>query len=185
MEIPLQVTFRGMAPSPAVETRVREMGRRLDRFRNRITSCRVVIEAPHRHHHKGRLFTVSIAVTYPGGEIVANRGKRFDHAHEDVYVAARDAFNAIQRQLKDDARIQRGATKIHAAPFLGTVARLFQDHGFAETSEGDIYFHRAAVTGSTFDALEVGMRVRLVLAENESEHGAQASTVARWNQSAP
>ena len=124
MGMPLQITFRGMEPSPAVETRVREMVQRLDRHQDRITSCRVVIEARHRRHYKGKLYTVAVDVTYPGGEVVANRGKRFDHAHEDVYVAIRDAFNAVRRKLKDDTRIRRGNTKTHADPFLGTVVKL-------------------------------------------------------------
>ncbi len=185
MGMPLQITFRGMEPSPTVETRVQEMVQRLDRHQDRITSCRVVIEAPHRRHHKGKLYTVAIDVTYPGGEVVANRGKRFDHAHEDVYVAIRDAFNAVRRKLKDDTRIRRGNTKAHADPFLGTVVKLLPDHGFAETAQGEVYFHREAVAGGGFEVLAVGARVRLVLAENESEHGSQASTVIRWNHEAP
>ncbi len=117
--------------------------------------------------------------------IVANRGKRFDHAHEDVYVAIRDAFNAVRRKLKDDTRIRRGNTKAHADPFLGTVVKLLPDHGFAETAQGEVYFHREAVAGGGFEGLEAGTRVRLVLAENESEHGLQASTVTRWSHEAP
>ena len=124
-------------------------------------------------------------MTYPGGEAVANRGKRFDHAHEDVYVAMRDAFNAVRRKLGDDARIRRGDIKTHADPFLGTVVKLFSDHGFAETAQGEVYFHREAVTGSGFEALVAGSKVRLVLAENESVHGLQASTVTRWSHEAP
>ncbi len=185
MEIPVQVTFRGMDPSPAVEARAREMAERLKRHRDRITSCRVVIEAPHRHHHKGKLYTVAIDVTYPGGEVVANRGKRFDHSHEDVYVAIRDAFKAMRRRLDEGARIRRGDIKSHDAPFLGTVTKLFPDYGFAETMQGDVYFHREAVTGAGFEALEIGNRVRLVLAENESEHGLQASTVSQWGHETP
>ncbi len=185
MQIPLQVTFRGMEPSPAVETRVREMAQRLDRYRDRITSCRVVVEAPHRHHHKGKLYTVAVDVTYPGGEVVVNRGRRFDHGHEDVYVAMRDAFNAVRRRLQDDTRIRRGDTKVHEEPFLGSVVKLFPDHGFAETTQGEVYFHREAVAGGGFEGLEVGARIRLVLAENESEHGLQASTVTRWSHEAP
>jgi len=50
-------------------------------------------------------------LTVPGAELVANHTQ-----HEDVYVAIRDAFDAMSRQLEDYARKQRGEVKTHAAP---------------------------------------------------------------------
>lgn len=104
MQIPVQITFRDMEPSPAIEERVRERAAKLERFFDRITSCRVVIEEPHLHQHKGKLFHVRIDITVPGNELVANRNPSNNHGHEDVYVAIRDAFNAAERQLEDHAR---------------------------------------------------------------------------------
>ena len=63
MQITPEVTFRQMAPSPAVEARIQEHLTRLDRFHNRIMSCRVVVEAPHRQHRKGNLYTRISQVT--------------------------------------------------------------------------------------------------------------------------
>ncbi len=37
------------------------------------------------------------------------------HVHEDVYVALRDAFGAMERQLKEFVARQRGEAKAHAA----------------------------------------------------------------------
>ncbi len=106
MQIPLQVTFRDMPQSEAIETRVREKADKLNRYYDRIMGCRVVIEMPQRHKHQGKLHSVRIDLTVPGAELVAN------HAlHEDVYVAIRDAFGAITRQLEDFARRQRGEVK--------------------------------------------------------------------------
>jgi ribosomal subunit interface protein len=107
MELPLQITFRGMPPSEAVEARVREKAAKLERFHGRITSCHVTIEAPHHHQTKGNLLRVLVDVTVPGGELIANRNGKQNPAHEDVYVALRDAFDAITRQLEDHARQQR------------------------------------------------------------------------------
>lgn len=45
MQIPLQITFRNMDPSPAMEAIVREKAAKLDRFFERIVSCDVTIEA--------------------------------------------------------------------------------------------------------------------------------------------
>ena len=120
MNIPLKITFRNMPPSKAIEDNVREKAAKLDSFSDRIMSCRVIVEAPHRHHHKGKAYEVRIDLTVPGAELVINRApKRLaaaklelasdekalaeSHepskhaAHEDVYVAIRDAFNAAVR----------------------------------------------------------------------------------------
>ncbi len=174
------VTFRQMAPSPAVEGRVREKIAALERFHPRITSCRVVVEKEQRRHHKGDLFRVRIDIGVPGREIVVDRTGPKDHAHEDVYVALRDAFDAAARQLEDDVRARRGDVKRHEAPVHGHVVRLVPeaDHGFIRTSDGEeVYFHRHSVVDGAFDRLRVGSEVRLVVAEREGEQGYQASTV--------
>jgi ribosomal subunit interface protein len=111
MQIPLQVTFRDMEHSDAVETRIREKAEKLQRYYDKIMGCRVVIEMPQRHKHQGKLHSVRIDLTVPGAELVANHTQ-----HEDVYVAIRDAFDAMSRQLEDFARKQRGEVKTHAAP---------------------------------------------------------------------
>lgn len=111
MQIPLQVTFRDMEHSDAVETRIREKAEKLQRYYDRIMGCRVVVEMPQRHKHQGKLHSVRIDLTVPGAELVANHTQ-----HEDVYVAIRDAFDAMSRQLEDYARKQRGEVKTHATP---------------------------------------------------------------------
>ncbi|MCC7484672.1 MAG: ribosome-associated translation inhibitor RaiA [Burkholderiales bacterium] len=116
METPLQITFRGLTHSDAVETRIRERADRLERYYDRIIGCRVVVEELHQHHRKGNHFHVRVDVTVPGTEIVANREPDANHAYTDVYVAIRDAFDAVGRQLEDYARRQDGCVKTHASP---------------------------------------------------------------------
>jgi len=179
LEIPLHISFRGMAPPQNIKERIEERVGRLERFFDRITSCRVVVSAPHRHHHKGKLYHVAISLGVPGGELVVNRDPAGKHAHEDVYVALRDAFNALQRQLRDHVRRKRGDTKTHEAPPHGRIARLFDGYGFIETPDGrEIYFHRNSVTNDSFDRLAAGAEVRFVAMDGESEKGPQASTVS-------
>lgn len=107
----VQITFRGIPSSAAIEAKVRERAAKLERLYPRITSCRVAIETPHAHHHKGKLFHVRIDLTVPQHELVVSRDPAMNHAHEDVYVAIRDAFEAAERQLEDFARKQRGEVK--------------------------------------------------------------------------
>lgn len=176
MQIPVQITFRGMQTSPTLDSRIREKAAKLDSLYDRITSCRVVVEAPHRHHHKGRLYLVRIDMTVPGAELVVNTEHRRNHAHEDVYVAIRDAFGALRRQLEDHIRERRGEIKTHETPPHGLIASLFPDHGFIATqSRGEIYFHRNSVVGDKFDELDKGSEVRFTAVDGEN--GLQASTV--------
>lgn len=111
MQIPLQITLKDMPQSDAVESRIREKADKLSRFHDKIISCRVVVESPQRHRHQGKLYSVHIDLSVPGAELVANRAQ-----DEDVYVAIRDAFDAIIRQLEDFSRRQRGDVKSHSAP---------------------------------------------------------------------
>ncbi len=115
MQLPLQITFHNMAPSPLLETCVREHAAKLERFHGRIMACHVVFDAPHRHHRKGKLYTVRIDLTVAGGELAVRHAKPADHAHEDPEVAVRDAFDAIRRELEDYARRRRQDVKTHTA----------------------------------------------------------------------
>ncbi|HKJ10602.1 MAG: HPF/RaiA family ribosome-associated protein [Gammaproteobacteria bacterium] len=178
MQLPLQITFRDIPPSDAVEARVRQMAEKLDRMHERIMGCRVIIEAPHQHHHKGKHYHVRVEVTVPDGEVVASREAHDRRSHEDAYVAIRDAFNAAQRQLQDYARRRRGAVKYHETPPHGRVLELYpeMDYGKIRTPDGrDVYFHRNSVLDGDFGALEVGVAVRF--SEEMGDQGPQASTV--------
>jgi len=111
MQIPLEITLRDIPDSPAVEQRLREKASKLERFHSRIMSCRITIESPQHRKHQGKLYSVHIDVkTADGGELVANRNE-----NEDVYIAIRDAFDAVARQLEDYNRIRRGDVKTHAS----------------------------------------------------------------------
>ncbi|TNF39031.1 MAG: ribosome-associated translation inhibitor RaiA, partial [Gammaproteobacteria bacterium] len=73
MQQPLQITFRDIPYSDALEADIREKAAKLDQFYDHIMSCRVVVELPHGHHHKGKLYHVTIDITVPGEELVVNR----------------------------------------------------------------------------------------------------------------
>ena len=116
MQLPLQLQFRNMDPSSAIEAAVRKYVDKLRLFNGDIISCRVAIEAPHKHQYKGKLYHVVVDVRLPGKEIVVSRAPDDQQAHEDVYVAIRDAFDAARRQIQDYASIARGKVKSHEPP---------------------------------------------------------------------
>jgi ribosome-associated translation inhibitor RaiA len=99
MKLPLQITFHGLDSSEAVSQAIREKVLKLEQKYDRITGCRVAVEAPHRHKAKGIQYRVRIDVTVPGDELVVARDPDID-AHEDIYVAIRDAFRSMRSQLE-------------------------------------------------------------------------------------
>lgn len=108
MDLPLQITLRGLAHSQGLEAAIREKAAKLKLFHDRITRCRVVVELPARHQRQGREFVVRLDLTVPGDEIAITG----EH-HEDLQVALRDAFDAARRKLQDQLRVQRGDVKAH------------------------------------------------------------------------
>ncbi len=179
MKLPLQITFRHMERSEALETDIQERAGKLDQYCDQIMACRVVVDRPHQHKHQGNLFRISVDLTVPGGEIVASREASEHHAHEDPYVATRDAFDAVKRRLEDYVRRNHNKVKMHEAPPHGRVAKLVREggYGFIEAMDGaEVYFHRNSVLHDAFDSLEVGNEVRF--AAEVGEQGPQASSVA-------
>jgi ribosomal subunit interface protein len=178
MQEPLQISYRDVTPSAALEAAIHERAAKLDEFFDRITGCRVLVESPHRRHQQGRLYHVRVELAVPGRSIVVDREPHEHHEHEDVYVAVRDAFDAVRRQLEDYVRESRGFTKTHEEPPEGRIARLFlpEGYGFISTADGrEIYFHRNAVLDEPFEGLDVGTAVRF--AEELGERGPQATSV--------
>lgn len=113
MERVLQITFRNLDRSDALEADIRRHAGKLEQFYDRIVGCRVVIEALHKHHRHGNHYHVRVDVTVPGAELVASREPDEHHAYADAYVAIRDAFDSMRRQLEDHARRrdQRGGAQ--------------------------------------------------------------------------
>ncbi len=169
-----------MDSSDAVAARIRQRTAELERFFDRITSCRVGVECQHPRHQQGNLFRVRVDLKVPGREIAVGRDPAAHHAREDVYVAIRDAFDTTRRLLEDHVREARGDVKLHTVPDHGRVARLLpeQNYGFILSADGnEIYFHRHSVTNGGFDKLAVVDEVRFVAQHSESAEGPQASTV--------
>jgi ribosomal subunit interface protein len=178
MQIPLEITFRHMDSSPAVEAKIRERAQKLERYHDHIMSCRVVVEAPHTHKRSGNLYQVRLDIKVPGKELAITQHHPQDQAHEDIYVAIRDAFDAAGRRLEEIGRVERGEVKLHEPPPHGRVVSLEPelDCGRIETPDGHlVYFHRNSVVGDGYDKLVIGSEVRFT--EAEGDKGPQASTV--------
>lgn len=105
------VVFHSMEPSEAVRSRGESLLKRLCHFNSGIMRGKMVIESRHRHHHQGNNYHVSIKLHLAGLDIEVSHDPELNHAHEDVYVAMRDAFRAARRQLgaREDKRGAKAA----------------------------------------------------------------------------
>jgi cold shock CspA family protein len=195
MLLPVQVTFRNMEDSGKLEALVEKEAAKLERFYDRITSCRVVVERPQRAQ-SSKLYHVRIDLGLPQGELLVKhtpslhgtlqdtKTEKSRHEAEKVLThktperAILEAFREMRRRLQDYARRQSGAIKTLQEPAEAVVTEIFPEegYGFLEAADGHkIYFNRASVLDGHFDRLRVGVRVRFD--EEMGEKGPQASTV--------
>ncbi len=160
MKLPVHIQFHGMSPSEALELSTREHIHKLESFAPDIMACRVGIELEQKHQHQGRPYSVRIDLTLPGHELVVTRVQ-----NEDVYVALRDAFNSMKRQLEDLVRKRRGQEKQHPQPLHGKIVRLDGQGGFGfiRTPAGDeYYFSSDNMAGIPFEHVQTGSMVQFI-----------------------
>lgn len=97
MQVPLQIILRDMIRSDTLDAKIRSEALKLERRYPRLTSCRISVDEERKRTRPGRLFAVHIDVRAPGHVDVVSSQKQ----NEDVYVAVRDAFDAVKRQLHE------------------------------------------------------------------------------------
>jgi ribosomal subunit interface protein len=108
MQTQLKITLQDLSYSDALDGRIREKVAKLEKPFPRLTGCRVVVSATHRHKQNPRLLAVKVNIAFPGGEAVVTRDDR-----EDVYVSLRDAFAAAERNLEKSLGRRRARGKPH------------------------------------------------------------------------
>ncbi len=175
----IQVTFRDLPYSAAIENHIHEHAEKLSQYFERFIHCRVVLTIPQNHKHQGKLFNVRINLLVPGKEIVVTHQE-----DQDIYIAIRDAFSALCRQLEDYARRKRGDVKRHDFPLHGFVVRLFPEDtfGFIKGLDGNEYYFSATnIASTTFDHLAIGDLVRFLTEPSADGLQARRVTVARHN----
>ena len=116
MAIPLELSFRNLERSDFIEDNVKQRCKRLDTLSGEITYCHVVVGAPHKHQNKGNHYEVHVEIRVPGAELAVTRNTGTSDAHEDLYVALRDAFDALERRLTRWKEKRRLDVKEHSRP---------------------------------------------------------------------
>lgn len=111
--VPIEVVFNGIEESETLRRRGEQMLRKLVLLGTRVMRVRMVVEARHRHHHQGNLFDVHIHMHCPRQDIDVSRDAGVNHAHEDPYVAMRDAYHAARRKLIECTERRAGQMERH------------------------------------------------------------------------
>lgn len=179
-QIPLEVSFRGVERTHAIERLIDEQAEKLEHVCDHIISIRVTVEKPQEHQRNGNPFRVRvIARVPPGHELVAARDPTERDLHDPLDKVVRETFHALGRQVKEVNQRQKGAVKRHPAQEVGgIISKLFKEegYGFMMSPEGqEIYFHRNSVLSRDFDRLVIGAGVRYQA--EVGEKGPQATTV--------
>jgi cold shock CspA family protein/ribosome-associated translation inhibitor RaiA len=183
MKVGLEIAYRGLDKTDAIEALVHEKVAKLERVCNYISSCHIAIEKIHDRPSHGSPYRVRIDMTVPPGhELVADSNPSERNQYVELDTVIRDAFSMAERQVKELSRRQRESDQAQsndsAQDTMALVTKLFpeQEYGFLKTLDGqDVYFHRNSVLHDDFERLEIGTGVRFFA--HEDEQGLRASTV--------
>lgn len=184
MQVPVDITYRDVPKTDAIETLIQDKVTKLEEVCDHIIGCHVAVEKPHKRPQSGSPYRVRIDLTVPPGHELAvtkNPGEGTQYAPLEAVI--RDAFEAARRQLVELVERQSNAVKEHPQQEMAAiVTKLFSEegYGFLRTLDGrEIYFHRNSVLNDEFDRLELGTGVQFFLSSGEK--GPQASTVKLVN----
>jgi cold shock CspA family protein/ribosome-associated translation inhibitor RaiA len=182
MQVSLEVTYRDVEKTAAIENLIQEKVAKLDRLCSYINSCQIAIEKIHDRPKSGSPYRVRIDLTVPPNhEIVADSNPGDQVQYVELETVIRDAFSKAERQLKDLTAKQRESEHSKGAVMPETsalVTKLFPEggYGFFKTLDGtEIYFHRNSVLHGDFDRLTIGTGVDF--SAEEGNDGLQATSV--------
>ncbi len=130
MSFPVQITYRAVDSSEALDRLIRDEAAKLGKFFDGILRCRALIERQSAHHHAGSPFRVRLTLALPGFELVVDaepslraipfddeplrvhKSDEIDAVYKDPALTIREAFRRARRRMQ--AYVQRN---------LGTHAR--------------------------------------------------------------
>src|SRR6187549_528546 len=115
MQLPVEITYRGVEKSDEIDNLIRTKAERLDKFCDHISRCDVAVEKPNTAQRDGNPFRVRVDVTVPPGHELVVEEKQMEHEmHEPLTKVIGDAFKSMERQLKELVEKQRREVKTHA-----------------------------------------------------------------------
>ncbi|MDN3639436.1 HPF/RaiA family ribosome-associated protein [Simiduia curdlanivorans] len=113
MKSAASIVYRDLESSPALNDTIQKKLDKLFRLSERLSVQRVVINAPHQHHHKGSQFEVSVEMTQGGKPL------NISHSDDSVHLAVKSVFSSAERAVKEQGakwRSKRHIDKHASAP---------------------------------------------------------------------
>jgi ribosome-associated translation inhibitor RaiA len=104
MSFPVQITYRGVDSSSALDRLIRIEAAKLDKFFDRVVSCRVLVERQYGHHHTRSPFQVHLNIVIPGADLAIMTEPNMGAAPVDAAATVRDAFRRARRRLQEYAQ---------------------------------------------------------------------------------
>lgn len=180
MQIPLEISFRDVQKTKALELLIQKKVSKLETICSYITSCRIAIEKTNQHQRSGNPFRVRMSISVPPNhELVVRRESSEGNLHDDLRSVIGNVFDAARHQLHKLDEKHRHEVKTHPHKKInGIINKLFRNegYGFIQSLDGsEIYFHRHSVLHGNFDRLKIGTGV--YFHKEEGEEGPQASTL--------
>lgn len=186
MQVPIEIAYHQITKSEAVDQLIRDKMDHLEQFCDHITSCAVAVERPNLHQRSGNPYRVRIDLHVPPGhEIVGIAGQQQNPMHDDLQTVVIDAFQKVERQLKELNDRQGGETKTpaHEPVAVITQLNLEEGSGYVTSTDGrDIYFDRQSLVGHEFEQLALGMPAVFTEEARDGEPVATSLRVSVLNQ---
>lgn len=116
MDLPLEIQFKGVDRTAALDRLIERQAARLERFHPHITSCRVAVSKPHRNNVDASRFRVRLrCMVPPGRELMAVVAPAEGAPLQPLPAMLRDAFGILERKLKILSDKTSGAERERAA----------------------------------------------------------------------
>ena len=166
----LDIEGRNMEVHPRWRGLIERKLTKLERYPNEITHARVTI-THNPHHHLGDN-RVQIVLSLSGRTLTVKK------SGAEVSDVLRVALSAAEREVGTYHQSRKRFVKEPGPRPMGTIARVFRTKGYGfiqADRDRQIYFHRDALDGLSFDDVSKGMAVAFEL--EEGEKGSQAARV--------
>ena len=173
----LEIEGRNVGMTPRWKTEIESRMADLQERHQDLIHGRVTLTKNLHHKKQANVAEALIVVTLPGRQTKTARkeNKTFEEA-------IRTAFDAMAVELRKHHE-KRGRTEVRTSPIpplRGVICKLFSTEGYGfilKEGGGEVYFHKHALRGLTFEELSDGTDVYFNL--EEGEKGPQATTVQR------
>jgi ribosomal subunit interface protein len=170
----IDITYRQTKKTPAIAAHIKNQIYKLERHFGHIVSCHVVLNHEIPAANNGGLYSTSITVHVP--HATPKFSKSTDHTN--LYASIADAFNGMQRQLKQRMRHLHNHSAIEKPIQKGVVRDLFplDNFGFIEDQQGvKYYFNSDHVNNEKFKQLRIGQSISFT--EVQTLQGLQAHKI--------